>query len=252
MVVPPGTFKLSGLISGYGSLLDGASVQIVAGVGAGLSSTSVGGIYKLYGVAGDVQLSISDPSYVTITQTVAVSQNTVFDFQLVPLNPPPNLAGTYTLRITADPICAADAAAALPSSARERDYNASIEHLGGQSQLVASVSGGHFDSASNNKLYGSLTAEGATFDVNDPMCYYSGRRDIAEVLPDGHGYLPSGTINLSRSGNDLVGTLSGTIRIGVLPIGPTIGTVVAQCTSTQHSVTFTSQTGSTARARSRR
>jgi len=72
------------------------------------------------------------------------------------------------------------------------------------------------------------------------------------VLPDGQVYLPSGTMNLSPSGNDFVGSLSGTIRIGVLPIGPTIGTIVAQCTSTHHSVTFTNQAASSGRAKSRR
>jgi hypothetical protein len=252
LVVPAGTFKLSGRVSWLDSAINGALVQVIAGVGAGLSSSTVGGIYRLYGVASDIQLTVSEPSYVTITQTVTVSRNMVFNFDLVPLNPPPSLAGTYALRITADPKCAITGDAALLSIARQRDYSASIGQDAQSGQLTAVLSGGHFDSASNNTIYGELTAEGARFVVNDPTYYYTGHRDIAEVLPDGHVYLPSGIIILSRSGNDLVGTLIGTIRIGILPIGPTMGTVVAQCTSPLHSVTFTNQAGSPARARSRR
>jgi hypothetical protein len=72
------------------------------------------------------------------------------------------------------------------------------------------------------------------------------------VLPDGDVYLVSGIMDVTRSGNDLVGSLNGTIRIGKLPIGRDIGTVVAQCPSAHHAVTFTYLTGGPARVRTRR
>jgi hypothetical protein len=97
-------------------------------------------------------------------------------------------------------------------------------------------------------LYGQLAPGGATFYVNDPGYYYSGSRDLAEVLPDGTVYLPSGNINVTRSANDLVGTLAGTIRIkNSLGAADDIGL----CTSAHHSVKFTSQSGSPARVRTR-
>jgi hypothetical protein len=250
VVVPAGTFRLSGAVIGLGSALDGALVQVTAGIGAGLSSTTAGGEYRLYGVAGDIQVTVSQTSYVTITKAVTVNSNTNLNFDLMPVTPPPNLAGTYTLDISADPACATAGAGALPSVARERRYAATINQTG--NQLKVPLSGATFASNSNNSLYGGLRPDGAWFDVNDPMYYYSGVRDLAEVLPDGTVYLASGHIEVTRSGNDLVGSLNGTIRIGNSPIGRDVGTVVAQCTSAHHSVTFTNQSGSPARVRTRR
>jgi hypothetical protein len=50
VVVPAGTFRLAGQVTGLGSALDGALVQVTAGVGEGLSSSTAGGIYRLDGV----------------------------------------------------------------------------------------------------------------------------------------------------------------------------------------------------------
>ena len=251
VVVPAGTFRLSGQVTGFGLPVNGALVQVTAGIGAGLSSsTAGGGAYRLYGVAGDIQLTVSKTTYVTITQTVTVNSNTSLYFDLMPPAPPPDLAGTYTLAITADPACATTDAGALPAVARDRRYTATITPTG--HSVKVGLSGANFVPNSGKGFEGYLTADGATFDVNDPMYYYSGYRDLAEVLPDGHVYLASGAIDVTRSGNDLVGSLNGTIRIGNLPIGPDIGTVVAQCTSAHHAVTFTNQSGSPARVRTRR
>jgi hypothetical protein len=249
VVVPAGTFRLSGNVTGLGSELDGAVVQVTAGTGAGLSSSTVGGLYRLYGVAGNIQLTVSDTSYVTITQGVTVNSNTSLNLDLMPVTPPPNLVGIYTLAITADPACMTTGAGALPSVARERQYTAVITKADYPDQVIAALSGATFAPSSQNLLYGSLTPDGATFYVNDPMYYYSGARDLAELLPDGDVYLASGTMALTLSGKDLVGTLNGTIRVA---IASNLGTIVGQCASTRHSVTFTNQSGSPARVRIRR
>jgi hypothetical protein len=244
LVVPAGTFRLSGAVRWLGSPIGGALVQVTAGTGAGLSSA--GGPYRLYGVAGDIQLTVSRTDYVTIKQTVTVNSNTVLDFDLVTVNPTPDFAGTYSLRITADPGCATAGAGALPAIGRARQYAANISQ--DRTSLKVLLSGANFDQKSGNVLYGQLAPGGATFYVNSPGYYYSSYRDLAEVLPDGSVYLPSGTINLTRSANNLVGTLAGTITIrNSLNASDAIG----QCTSTHHSVMFTSQGGSPARARIR-
>ena len=250
VVVPAGTFRLAGDVTGLGLGIDGALVQVTAGIGAGLSSSTAGGTYRLYGVAGLIQVTISQTSYVTITQAVTVTGNTSFNFDLTPVAPPPDLAGTYTLAITADPACATTDAGALPAVARDRRYTATITPTG--HSVKVGLSDANLVPNSAKGFDGVLRPDGATFDVNDPMYYYSEYRDLAEVLPDGHVYLASGRIDVTRSGNDLVGSLNGTIRIGNLPIGPDIGTVVAQCTSAHHAVTFTNQSGSPARVRARR
>jgi hypothetical protein len=250
VVVPAGTFRLAGRVTGLGLGIDGALVQVTAGIGAGLSSVTAGGVYRLYGVAGDIQVTVSNTSYVTITQAVTVNSNTSFNFDLMPVTHPPDLAGTYTLAMTADPACPTTGDGALPSVARERRYAATISQTG--NQLKAALSGATFAPNSNNWFDGRLKPDGAMFWVNEEMYYYSGVRDLAEVLSDGDVYLASGTMDVTRSGNDLVGSFNGTIRIGKLPIGPNIGTVVAQCMSAHHSVTFTTQSGSPAGVRSRR
>jgi hypothetical protein len=255
LIVPAGTFKLSGLLSSDGAPINGALVQVTAGIGAGLSSSTESGYYRLYGVAGTIQLTFTHPLFETITQTVTVNSNTVLDLNMVLIKPLPNfdLEGTYTFRVTADPACPTAGDGALPAMVRERQYTAKISLGGGlPSGLTVALSDANFDSASFNRFVGQLVPYGASFYVNDPEYYYNGYRDIAEALPDGHVYLPSGTINVSPSGKDFVGSLSGSIRVGTLPIGRDVGTIVAQCTSTHHSVTFTNQAGSPARARSRR
>jgi len=239
LVVPTGTFKLSGQVTTFGTGHNGAVVQVIAGIGVGLSSRTVGGTYKLYGVAGDVQVTVSEASFATITQTVTVNGNTILNFEMVPLSPSPNIQGTYTLHITADPTC--EGYSTLPSIARERQYQATIQSDG--HNVIAAISGALFEPWSNNRIYGWATAEGASFDINDPMYYYSGYRDIAEVLPDGSIYLPSGTIDVSSSTNGLTGTLSGAIRV------TTANAPVGQCLSATHSVKFTSQAATPARNR---
>jgi hypothetical protein len=251
VVVPAGTFRLSGQVTGFGLPVNGALVQVTAGIGAGLSSsTAGGGTYRLYGVAGDIQVTVSKATYVTITQPVNVNSNTSLSFDLMPPAPPPDLTGTYTLAISADPACATTDAGTLPSVARERRYTATINPTG--HSVKVALSGATFAPNTSKSFDGYLTADGATFYVNDPDYYYSGWRDLAEVLPDGDVYLASGTIDVTRSGNNLVGPFNGTIRIGKLPIGPNIGTVVAQCMSAHHSVAFTNQSASPARVRTRR
>jgi hypothetical protein len=250
VVVPAGTFRLAGDVTGLGSALDGALVQVTAGIGAGLSSSTISGAYRLYGVAGDIQVSVSNTGYVTITQAVTVTSNTSLHFDLMPVTPPPDLAGTYTLAITADPSCTMTGDGALPSVARERRYGATISQTGkGGPPLKVALSGATFAPNSINAFYGFLRPDGATFDVNEPGYYYCGCRDLAELLPDSEVYLVSGHIDVTRSGNDLVGSLNGTIRIA---LGPNFGNVVAQCTSAHHPVTFTNQSGSPSRSRTRR
>jgi hypothetical protein len=143
LVVPAGTFRLSGVVRGLGGFLDGALVQVTAGIGAGLSSSTAGGTYRLYGVAGNIQVTVSKTSDVPATQALTVDSNTVLDFDLVTVNPPPDLVGTYTLRITADPGCATAGDGALPAIGREREYTATIQPSGGNG-IRAGLSGANF------------------------------------------------------------------------------------------------------------
>lgn len=158
VVVPAGTFRLSGYVQGFGSALGGALVQVTTGVGTGLSTLTNSGGYNLYGVAGAVQVTVSKDAYVTTTQPVTVTSNTTYlNFDLAPVNVPRSVAGTYTLIITADPGCATTGTGALPSIGRQRQYTATI--LEKENQLQVNLSDAHFIQYLNS-FYGTLAVDG--------------------------------------------------------------------------------------------
>jgi len=243
-VVPTGTFRLSGTVSGFGSTVSGATIQVNGGIGAGLSVlTNFAGAYRVYGVAGNVQVTVSKDAYVPVIQNVNVTGNTTVNFDMAPINPPPVLAGTYTLRFIADPSCATDGAGALPSIARDRRYTATIDQS--QNRLHVVLSGATLVPGADT-MYGTLAGDGsATFYLDDYFYYKT--FDVAEVLPDGSGHVwaPTGGIIASRSGNNLAGTLDGDLKLKA----SANGSLLASCTSTHHTVTFT-KTGSSTPARS--
>ena len=248
IVVPASTFRLSGSVQGFGVPLMGASVQVTAGVGTGLStSTDSSGNYKLYGVAGAIQLTVSKDLYGTSTQAVTVTSNTNhLDFSLAPVNTPQSVAGTYTLIITADPACPTTGAGVLPGVGHQRQYTATITQKEGQLEVV--LSGAHLV-PDDNSFSGTVAADGGmTFGLHD-FYYYDGP-GFAELL-DGLGevYGLVGLIAATRSGNDLVGIFNGAIQVTA---GSPFGSIVGQCTSAHHSITFTNLSTSPARVRIRR
>ena len=249
VVVPAGTFRLSGEVAGFAVALGGASVQVTAGVGTGLStSTDSSGLYRLYGVAGPIQVTVSKDAYVTDTRAVNVTGNSNYlDFDLAPVNAPRSVAGSYTFIITADPACASTGTGALPDIARSRQYMATITETEGQLQVT--LSGGQLVPYMNG-FFGTLAADGGiTFDVTG---YYYNTPAVAEVLAGtGQVYVLQGLITATRSSNDIVGAFKGTIlvRTGTNPTG---GTIVGVCNSAHHSVTLTNLSSSPARVRIRR
>jgi hypothetical protein len=251
LVVPSGTFRLNGRVTWLNRDLDGASVQVIAGIGAGLPAvTAADGSYRLYGVVGDIGLMVSKASYQTIQQATRIDRNTTLNFDMVTNQPLPELVGTYTLQIVADPACATTGSQTLPDSARVRRYSATIEDRGGVNGIDVRLSGATF-LPQRNLIWGYGTPNGAILDVNH-LDYYYGigypPPDLGEVLPSGDVYSPSGSIAVSAIGADLVGSLDGAIKVWAVPPGGLLG----QCTSTHHTVTFTKQGSGTARTAVRR
>jgi hypothetical protein len=90
MVVPAGTFRLIGRVLVGGTPLAGATVSIASGTGTGATTTTDSdGQYRLYGVAGVVEVQIVDLKYNPLQQSVTVTSNTVADFMLTPSPTPP-------------------------------------------------------------------------------------------------------------------------------------------------------------------
>ncbi len=246
-VLPPGTFRLDGYVRWLGRAVAEATVQVTAGTGTSLeTTTSPTGAYRLYGVAGDIEVTVTKASYAPIEKTVRIDGNTSVDFDMVTTNPPPELAGTYTLQITADAACATGPQP-LPNAARVRRYTATI--VDETNGLQIPLSDANFLPHANF-LWGYVTPDGAYLDVNN-LDYYGYASfpppDLGEILPDGTVYCPSGSIAVATVGENLVGTLNGAIRVRLAN-----GQLFAQCTSTHHNLTFTRQSGNQARVRVRR
>jgi hypothetical protein len=205
--------------------------------------TDASGAYRIYGVAGAIELTVSKPSYATIRQTATITSNTVLTLQLLAASPLPQFAGTYTLQITADPACTAvSGLEAFPNSAMVRRYTATFDESSG---LEGRLSGANF-LPDKNLIFGTVLPDGAAMDVNH-LDYYGSSfyppPDFAEILPDGDAYCPSGSITLTASGQDFVGFL-----VGVLSIRrPPLGTTVVECTSAHHAISLTLQNGNPAR-----
>jgi len=250
LVVPAGTYRLTGQVLESGAPVGTATVQVTAGTGTGLTTfTDFSGNYRLYGVAGEIQLAARKDGYVTTTQAATVSANGVLNISVTPITPEANLAGTYALTIAADPSCPTTGAGALPDVARARHYSATIMQV--QSPLLSvALSGATFlvTAGAGNGFSGRVAPDGITFLLNGYGFYYYYYPDLVEVLSPSSVYEAEGSVSVVRSGADLLGTLNGTIRVEA----KVFGKASASCTSAQHSMRFTNQAASPARAKIRR
>jgi hypothetical protein len=116
---------LTGYISDTGfRVISGARIEVLDGPQAGTVMTSDdGGRFSYTGIfASTVNLRATKAGYVEATQAVRVlTSGPWVNFNLVSLTPPVNIAGNYTLTITADSACTT-----LPDDVRTRSYSARV------------------------------------------------------------------------------------------------------------------------------
>ena len=86
-VVPLGTYRLSGLVMDDGTGVSDAEVTVLSGAGAGLTTRTVAGAYRLYGVAGDTEIRVRKDGYQSASELVDVSAPAVLNFRLLPASP---------------------------------------------------------------------------------------------------------------------------------------------------------------------
>ncbi|HYN10422.1 MAG TPA: hypothetical protein VES67_23745 [Vicinamibacterales bacterium] len=127
LVLPAGTFKLSGTIRDASGGLENVLVQVVSGTGAGQSAKSVfNGVYALYGVAGEVQLRASAPGYTTQDFTVTVNSHGTRDVNLVTAGNTADVSGQWTLTVSTSGACSDS----WSSEARLREVGAVVKQQG--------------------------------------------------------------------------------------------------------------------------
>lgn len=127
-------FRLSGSVSDTaGRSLPGSNVEVISGPRAGTSvTTNEHGRFSMPGMfTGIVSIMASRDGYAPLTMTVPNRPlppptppwdlTIGFHFSLQPDGPSADMAGTYTLEVTADRACTS-----LPDEARRRIYTATI------------------------------------------------------------------------------------------------------------------------------
>jgi hypothetical protein len=230
-VVPPGTFRLAGLVLESQLPVQGATVKVIDGVGAGLSTlTDYGGLYRFYGVAGQVTVSVTKPGYVDLVKTTNVSQNTALDFPDAQQVSLVGLAGTYTLTLTAASSCSTQPFSGippLPDEARQpRIYTATITQNGPALSVV--LGGAVFTGTTT--FTGREAPDAVQFDIGDFYYYYV--YGIDERLPSGETFSFLGSVSMGRS--DLSGLLNGKIDL-LSPSHAYLG----ECRSSEHRFSLT-------------
>ena len=216
LVLAPGTYRLMGLVSDNGMPVAGAIVDILDGSRAVMSVRTDGeGIYRFYGVAGDVELRVRAEGYPDQVHGIPVANDARLDFQMPATA---TLNGLYELTITADANCPRSGRNALPEELRVRIYGATVTQNG--RQLSVKLSGGSLQVGS---FSGSVNGAAATFDIHgittDPFYYYytyiDKTIDLVENLSPSSYFLISGKASTSQVSTGVAGELSGVM--GVLP-----------------------------------
>ena len=243
IVVPQNTFRIVGLVTeadAASAPVVGARVGVTAGLGAGLfATTGEDGRYRLYGVAGDVELRITKDGYQQHAQRYQIADHLMVNAQLALLTPRPDVSGTYTLTIAAADECRAN----MPEEVRLRNYTAVLTQRG--SQLEARLQGSTFAVSAagrGNWFRGRVEPTQVVFNLSrfDSSYYgYYGNAygDLVEQLAEARYLIVSGLARATASGAGLTGSLDGALTVftGKLKSFPAIEVA---CPSTNHRFTL--------------
>src|SRR5262245_45213309 len=102
LVMPPNTYRLTGVVREAGLPIAGATVEVVRSPTPLSSTTDGGGTYRLFGVAGDVEIRASKNGYNERVNRLIVSSNTSSDFELSQARRA-DVFGSYELTMTVSP-----------------------------------------------------------------------------------------------------------------------------------------------------
>jgi hypothetical protein len=235
IVVPAGTYRLIGAVreSDTFRVVLGARVEVMAGTGQGLAATTRDGGYRLYGVAGDIEVRATADGYHELRKRLQVTHHD----QSVPLDlilaaPRATVPGTYTLTVTAAPECRA----VLPAEAGVRTYRAVVGQDGPrvtvtlEDSMFFAMHGRRF-----NRFVGFADPNGASFYLTGPDYFYyaSYGADVLEQLSGTSLFTMSGSAVTRSSAAGLSGTLFGLIEV-VQGTQPGRLQRLASCRSTEH------------------
>ncbi|HEX2340614.1 MAG TPA: carboxypeptidase regulatory-like domain-containing protein [Vicinamibacterales bacterium] len=232
IVVPAGTFRLAGIVRDSGVPVFGARVEVTSGTGQGLTATTAG-TYRLYGVAGDIEVLVTADGYLEQRKRLQVANHlATVDFDLQLSRSRAEVGGTYTLRVTAAPECSA----MLPPEARTRTFTAAVRQEGPRLSVVLEGSRFFVDRGRTfNRFSGTAVASHVTFYISGPQDFYysSYGPDVVEQLTDTTLFTMSGSVVATVSSASVSGTLDGLVE-AVQGNEPGRLQRIASCRSTGH------------------
>jgi hypothetical protein len=238
IVLPAGSYRLTGNVRDTGFGVTGARVEVTAGTGRGLAATTSTGGYVLFGVGGDVEVRVTGDGFQEQRKRLLVTTHQQLDFDLIVSEPRPEVSGTYSLTVSADPACRA----ALPEEARARTYTAIVQQTG--PHLRVTLEGSTFYTGEGgglrNTFAGAIDRTGITF-LLDPVQGYYYRFPVPavlEVLSPEMYFQISGSARTTIAPGSLSGTLSGGVEI-VRPTTPSRFETIAYCASDRHQFVLT-------------
>ena len=238
LVMPPGTYRLTGTVTESGLPVWGGRVTVIAGTGTGLAtSTDENGSYRLYGVAGDVQVQVTDQGYVPLTKSAQVTANAVLDFpEFTQVNTQPAFNGSFLLTIQAGEVCAT-----IPAADRTRTYTAVVTQNG--PALHISLSGATFflHNGYGNYFTGRFQPAYLTFAFGSPYYYELEGPDVVELVAPDRVLAIDGFVETTLTASVVHAPLHGTLSEWQLVNGQ-LGVNLASCRSESHGFTLTPAT----------
>jgi hypothetical protein len=247
LVLAPNTYRLTGKVLESGIPVDFATVSVTAGTGTGQSTkTDSDGSYRLYGLAGPVEITVRKDGYDTMTKSFTVAANDVLDFpEARQTNGFPVIAGTYTLTIAPDANCrpVGNLAPMPPDLLKARSYSALMMQNG--PELLVVVSGEGFSSSSDH-FKGRILPTGIEFSLGDTYYFGYGPDYAFSVRVSATSALSyGGYVQATRSGSIIRGSYDGVLG---LYEQSTFFRLVGECPGTD-TLMLTPVTTSSARAR---
>ncbi|HUF47774.1 MAG TPA: carboxypeptidase-like regulatory domain-containing protein [Vicinamibacterales bacterium] len=219
IVTPPGTFRLAGRVTLGGLASDpvvGALVTATGRTAAALSATTDwDGRYKIFGVSGPTTVRVIKAGYADQTREVVGVGNEMLDVALPLSGALPNVAGSYTLTVEADPTCAGN----LPEGARARQYPATIVQVGSTVEVrLTGAAWDQYTAGHGDRFPGRVQPDAVIFELAE-VDYWGGSGPmgpyIGELLssPPGWSLTINGRAKSTVTADGLPGVLDGALVV---------------------------------------
>ena len=186
LVLPPGTFRLTGQVTDEGAPVREAEVSVISGTGQGLTAGTDGhGKYELYGLAGLVHIRVSKDGYFDKADRIDVRAHIAHAFEINQVAPTADYTGVYTLIVTS-----VQCTPGVPEFAKTRVYTARLEQSG--ASLVVDLSDANFWGSAG--FAGVLEADGDLRFSIQPLVIWDVGGDFVERLSDGNDLIVGGVV----------------------------------------------------------